>query len=111
MEARTITIRNSPLTRPSRAGTLSPTLEMSFTERPPAVPSVGIRVRQNQPAELSGERRRAGTVTDELHLFGLRIDVLKIAVVDALLAELGEQVDGESGIEVVQHGSGMTILE
>ena len=52
--------------------------------------------------ERTGKGGRTGTVTDDLYLSGVLVDVLQVAVVHRLTAQLGEQKGGERCVEVTQ---------
>ena len=86
------TIVKCPLTRPSRAK--APLADLADElHRQPAGLALGrdAVLGESRRAELAGQRRRAGAVADDLDLIGLLVDVLQVAVVDRLPAQLGEQ--------------------
>src|SRR6185437_9627450 len=61
--------------------------------------------------QLAGERRRAGAVADDLDFLLVAIDMLQIAVVDTLFAELREQQHGERGVGIAESGGPVAVFE
>src|SRR5262245_6642424 len=61
--------------------------------------------------QLTCQRRRASAIADDFDLLVLHVNVLQVAVIYTLLAELRQQQNCEDRIEITQSGRAMAILK
>ena len=62
-------------------------------------------------AELACERRRASAISDNFYFFRAFVDVLEIAIVDALFAQLREEEHCQRSIQIAERRSPVAIFE
>src|SRR5271170_1997846 len=67
--------------------------------------------RETSRTQLACQGRWTSPIADDLDFFCFLIDVLQIAVIHSLLAQLGEQENGQSSIEITQCRSTNSILK
>ena len=67
--------------------------------------------RESSRTQFARQRRRTSAIADDLYFFRLLINVLQIAVIHPLFAQLGEQQNGQSSIEIAECGSADSVLQ